>query len=74
MQAALTTDFTHRGDRPTYFPARLTKADNGTYHAELLRWHGSADLASLTGADALVVFPAGDALYNQGEVVETLLL
>ncbi len=61
--------FAHRGDRPTYFPARLV-ADSGGMLIETLDWAGSADLYTVACADGFAVFPAGDRDYAPGEPVE----
>ena len=74
VKTELSTDFTHRGDRPTYFPARLSMDENGTHHVQPIRWHGSADLASLAEADALIAFEPGDREYAARQVVDVLLL
>ena len=77
-QVRLATDFTHRGDRPTYHPARFvprpgvlsTPDDSGDPHeqpwVEPLAWAGSADLRTIARADGFVVFEPGDARYPAG--------
>ena len=40
----------------------------------LLPWQGSGDLRTLTDANCLAHFPAGDRLFRAGDVVEVLLL
>jgi molybdopterin molybdotransferase len=67
--APLAADFTHRGYRPTYQPARW----QGERIAPL-EWRGSGDLRTLTDAEALVCFPAGDVEYGAGSTVDVLLL
>jgi molybdopterin molybdotransferase len=75
ISARLTSDFAHRGDRPTYQPAVLhaTEQSNPPLVAPL-RWAGSADLRGLVDANALIVFPAGDRSYSANETVAVLLL
>ena len=75
ISARLASDFTHRGDRPTYQPAVLqaTEPSNPPSVAPL-RWAGSADLRGLVDANALIAFPAGDRSYSAGETVEVLRL
>jgi molybdopterin molybdotransferase len=73
LPARLATDFIHRGDRPTYFPAIIRRAQNELL-AKPVRWGGSADLRGLTSANALIHFPAGDRSWAAGESVEVLLL
>jgi molybdopterin molybdotransferase len=71
--AKLTVEFTHRGDRPTYWPAMLVASPDGPL-VEPKAWQGSADLRGFAGANALVAFPAGDRSYQPGEVVDVLML
>jgi molybdopterin molybdotransferase len=75
ITARLTSEFTHRGDRPTYHPA-IVEGLNQTAGPTVtpLRWAGSADLRGLADANALVIFPAGDFSYAAGEPVQALLL
>jgi hypothetical protein len=35
-------------------------------------WHGSPDLRAVTGANAFVLFPAGDLVHRRGERFEVL--
>ena len=69
----LAIDHQHRGDRPTYHPARITE-NGGAAAVEPLVWQGSGDLRALVAATALIHFPAGDRLFRAGEVLETLRL
>ncbi|MGH7192081.1 MAG: molybdopterin-binding protein [Candidatus Saccharimonadales bacterium] len=66
--ARLTAGFEHRGERATYYPARLTESPDGNL-AEPLTWQGSADLRTLSLADGLIHFPAGERVYSVGDVV-----
>jgi molybdopterin molybdotransferase len=59
--------FEHRGDRPTYHPARV---EGG--RAIPLDWAGSADLRTVALADGFVAFSAGDRSYREGEDVSFL--
>jgi molybdopterin molybdotransferase len=69
-EARLAGGFRHRGDRPTYHPARLVPAEPGQPAAiETLAWSGSADLRTAAAADGFAVFPAGDRDYHPGEIV-----
>ena len=61
--------YDHRGDRPTYHPARL---EDGRIVP--LDWAGSADLRTVASADGFAAFPAGDARYQAGDPVEFLPL
>lgn len=60
-----------RGDRPTYYPARVGWR-NGTPVVEPVDWKGSSDLFAPTRANAWAVFPAGDREYSAGETIEVL--
>lgn len=66
--ARLTAAFEHRGERATYHPARFSESPDGLL-AEPLAWQGSADLRTLSLADGLVHFPAGDRVYEAGDHV-----
>jgi molybdopterin molybdotransferase len=71
----LVRPFRHRGDRPTYHPARQvngTDWDNDPPEIETLDWAGSADLRTVASADGFAAFPAGDRDYEQGEFVDFL--
>ncbi len=59
----------HRGNRPTYFPGRLSEG-----RVETLKWKGSADQRTLAMANCLVEFPAGDHDYQCDERVTVFLL
>jgi molybdopterin molybdotransferase len=71
--AMLTSEFTHRGDRPTYHPAIVSFTPIGAV-VEPTHWQGSADLRGFVGANAMIAFPAGDRSYQAGETVSILLL
>jgi len=74
LPARLASQFEHRGDRPTYFPARLERDSGGASTLEPLAWHGSADLRGLAEANALACFAAGDRTYEAGDPVLALPL
>jgi molybdopterin molybdotransferase len=78
LEARLAGTFTHRGDRPTYHPARLLKREGTTDSAwpvvEPLNWVGSADLLGVADAEGFAVFPAGDRVFQAGEIVRFLPL
>jgi molybdopterin molybdotransferase len=71
--ARLAREFDHRGQRPTYHPARLDNTPDGL-RIEPLAWRGSGDLAALVAANALAVFPGGDRRHAAGEIVEAIRL
>jgi molybdopterin molybdotransferase len=69
--------FTHRGDRPTYHPARWMERSGDSKMLgviEPLNWAGSADLLGVARADGFAVFPAGDRVFQPGEIVRFLSL
>jgi molybdopterin molybdotransferase len=75
ITARLTSEFTHRGDRPTYHPAIVAGPNDGAGPTiSPLRWAGSADLRGLVDANALTIFPAGNFSYAAGEPVQALLI
>jgi molybdopterin molybdotransferase len=69
----LAGEFRQQGDRPVYHPAFLRDEEHGAV-VELLNWQGSADLRTLADADCLVIFPAGEKHYSEGEQVAVHLL
>jgi molybdopterin molybdotransferase len=71
--AKMKTDFHHRGNRATFRPAYFEETDRGPTVAPI-RWLGSADLAALTGANALIAFAPRDEQYTSGDQVDVLLL
>jgi molybdopterin molybdotransferase len=71
-RAELTADFVHRGDRPTFLPSALDLRDRASPRIQPIAWTGSADLRSLTDANALAVFAAGDRTYRVGEIVDVV--
>jgi molybdopterin molybdotransferase len=66
--ARLATDHPQRGDRPTYWPAAICEGE-----VMPLPWKGSGDLRTLTDANCLAFFPAGDQLYAAGQEIQILL-
>lgn len=64
----LGAEFHHRGDRPTYWPARAEQRDDGEIGVPL-KWSGSGDLRALADADGLLCFPPGDRRYEPGEPI-----
>jgi molybdopterin molybdotransferase len=69
VSAQLSRDHQQRGDRPTYWPALLENE-----RVTPLAWKGSGDLRTLTDANCLVFFPAGEKLWKAGEEVQALML
>jgi molybdopterin molybdotransferase len=74
----LAAPYTHRGDRPTYHPARwverTSRHEGVAGVVETLSWAGSADLLGVTQADGFAAFPAGDRVFAAGEIVPFLPL
>jgi len=70
-RARLKSEFQQRGDRATYFPAQLTEQD-GTRYVKPLAWKGSADQRTLSEANALAFFPAGNHQYPTGDEITVL--
>jgi molybdopterin molybdotransferase len=74
-QARLARDHQQRGDRPTFWPARLDEHEHDAVHRVTpLAWQGSGDLRTLSAANCLAFFPAGDRLFITGELVTVRLL
>jgi molybdopterin molybdotransferase len=71
--ATLAEDFRHRSDRPTYHPALLEETPEGR-RVRPVAWLGSPDLKALTRANALVLFPPGDATHQAGQVFDVFPL
>jgi molybdopterin molybdotransferase len=75
FRARLAREHRHRGERPTYWPARWTGGRGGEgAQVEPLAWQGSGDLRTLTEANCLAVFQGPDRVLAEGEVVEVLAL
>src|SRR5262249_41499990 len=67
--------FRPRGDRPTYFPARIRSIPGADLpEVETLDWSGSADLRTVALADGFAAFPAGDRDYAPGDTVDFLAM
>lgn len=69
----LAEDFRYATDRPTYHPARIEPAAVGE-QVRPVPWHGSPDLRSLTAANALMLFAAGDHNHRSGDPLPVLRL
>jgi len=69
LEARLTHEHHHRGDRPTYYPARIETSLQGRT-VSAVPWHGSADLRATVAANGMLSFPAGDCSYAEGSVME----
>lgn len=65
----LAGEFVHKGNRPTYYPGRRVP-ELGSREVATLPWQGSADLHTLSQADCLIHFPAGNYSLAAGADVE----
>lgn len=72
MPARLSKSHVQKGDRTTYWPAKLTFSDDGP-QIEPLPWKGSADLVRVAAANSWTIFPPGNREFGIGESVEVLL-
>lgn len=72
--ARLTHDFPYKGGRESCLPARVSNLAAGDAQptVEILKWHGSADLAALAEANALVRLGSEPAQLEAGVTVEVL--
>jgi molybdopterin molybdotransferase len=70
QRAGLRESYQHRGERPTFHPARL----DGDGGVTPLPWAGSPDLRTVAGADGFARFAAGDRVYPAGTEVEVMML
>lgn len=71
VEARLNVDHTTRGDRPTYFPARLEWTSSGP-KVHPVNWRGSFDLRATADANAMIHFPPGERTYNQEDMVKVI--
>ena len=69
VPARLASEFTHRGDRPTYWPASSETMEDGQ-RVTPAPWLGSADLPRVAQADGWIAFPAGTQTYAAGTLVK----
>ena len=79
--AEMAHSFSLRGERLTYYPAKITAtaaaagaAHQALPHLSVVAWQGSADLHALSRANALARFPAGEQNYAAGDRVEYIEL
>ena len=70
VRAALSQQHQQRGDRPVYFPGVFTETPGELPSVAPLPWQGSADLTTLAKANCLLYFPAGEKVYEAGEIVD----
>lgn len=74
VSAVLNSPHQARGDRPTFWPSRWVRDDDGRRKVEPLTWHGSSDLVALGEAEALTYFPPGTREHPAGELVKVYSL
>jgi molybdopterin molybdotransferase len=68
--ARLTSDFRHRAGLTRFLPARLSPDGS---EVTPVAWHGSADIAAMTRANAFLVADAARSEYPAGELIRVLL-
>jgi molybdopterin molybdotransferase len=71
-RARLAKDHFSGGTRPTYNPARWEATETGGV-VEPVRWVGSADLYATVEANAMVLFPEGERMYQSGTMLDVFL-
>lgn len=71
VSAVFEGEYTFRGDRPTYHPARLTWTVGGPRVA-LVSWQGSSDLRATVDANAMACLPAIERTYRSGDIMDVL--
>ena len=72
VSAKLSHNFMHKGQRDSCLPARVWHDREAM--VEILPWHGSADLATLSGANGLVRLAANAGELKTGACVDVLPL
>jgi molybdopterin molybdotransferase len=73
VQAYATHQVKGAPPRRSHQPGRMT-IRQGRAEVEPLKWSGSSDLVAFINADCLIVVPEDRASYDEGELVETILL
>jgi molybdopterin molybdotransferase len=79
IRARLTHAFRHPGGRAACLPASVAevtvaKSNEKTPEISILDWQGSADLAALANANALIRLPANSVEYDAGAILEAFLI
>ncbi|HVT26838.1 MAG TPA: gephyrin-like molybdotransferase Glp [Lacipirellulaceae bacterium] len=84
IQAKLSHTYEHKGGRAACLPARLTTATQGPAGTgadqlssplvEILPWQGSADMATLTRANALACLPVDTRRFEPGSELSVVML
>jgi molybdopterin molybdotransferase len=73
VRATLRQPYNHTGGRAACLPALLSN-QNSDATVEILPWQGSADLATLAGANGLVRLPAEPRRFDAGTILDVLPL
>ena len=72
IKAQCDSDFSHKSDRPTYYPARVNLTPNG-WTVLPVGWKGSGDLRSICASNSFAVLPPGEVRYSAGDLMDVLL-
>lgn len=73
-KAHLADDLTHRGGREMFLPVSCQLDSDGERIVQQIGWRGSADLAGLVAANALLRLPIEPVEWPAGEPLDVLLL
>ena len=75
IEARVSHSYDHSGARAACLPARIGGAPpHEPPSAEILAWHGSADMATLTRANALALFPVEAQRLQPGDALRVIPL
>jgi molybdopterin molybdotransferase len=69
-RAVLTADHQTRGNRPTFWPGKLTTNSLASRQVQPIAWNGSSDLRALGAADCLIHFPLEKQDYMTNDEVD----
>jgi len=72
IKAKCGSEFSHKSDRPTYYPAKLNLTADG-WEAHAVGWKGSGDLRSICASNGFAVLPPGEVRYSAGDLMDVLL-
>jgi molybdopterin molybdotransferase len=72
FRGRLAREHYHKGNRPTYHPARWEWTEYGGT-VETVKWVGSADLSATVTANALAVFNEPDRLYPADTLIDVMM-
>jgi molybdopterin molybdotransferase len=73
IRAKLNHYYDHAGGRAACLPARL-RIEGAETAVDILPWQGSADLATLAGANGLIRLPTEKRRFEPGEMLDVLLI